>query len=367
MARMVWWTDSVLQTFPPNSFNAAVKVIIETDCAAVQIAPEGEHQMKRILLALLIAGSLAVSLWPASAHQLNTNPANADLTNINSNDPSPSSATQISPEEVIKRFTAKESELREVWRDYSYQQETKLQVLGPSNVVSGEFFQVSEFVFNDAGKRLERILKAPPSTLDQAGLRMTQEDKDALINLQPFALATSDLPNYSVSYIGKEKVDDLNTFVFDVIPKVMSNNRELDRMRKQKIEGKYFQGRIWVDDEDLQIVKTAGKTVPEFEQRFPKFETYRENIDGRYWFPTYTFGDDHLAFDRVVHVRMVIKYKNYRRFQSDVKFLDAEEVKDETKPDEKAKPDAAGTKPSDPKKDDAKKEDTSKKPIRPRP
>ncbi len=138
--------------------------------------------MKRILLALLIAGSLAVSLWPASAHQLNASLAIANL-----NAPSPSSTTQISPEEVIKRFTAKESELREVWRDYSYQQETKLQVLGPSNVVSGEFFQVSEFVFNDAGKRLERILKAPPSTLDQAGLRMTQEDKDALINLQPFA------------------------------------------------------------------------------------------------------------------------------------------------------------------------------------
>ncbi|HMV47284.1 MAG TPA: hypothetical protein PLD20_11670 [Blastocatellia bacterium] len=319
--------------------------------------------MKKSLLALLIAGALAASLWPASAHPFNANPVRTKADNM-----PPASTTQISPEEVIKRFTEKESELREIWKEYSYQQETKLQVLGPANVVSGEFYQVSEFVFNDAGKRLERILKAPPSTLDQTGLRMSQEDRDALINLQPFALAKEDLPNYSVSYVGKEKVDDLHTLVFDVIPKVMSNQRELERMKKKEMDGKFFQGRIWVDEEDLQIVKTAGKTVPEFKQRFPKFETYRENIDGRYWFPTYTYGDDYLEFDRFrPHVRMVVKYKNYRRFSSDIKFLDAEEVKDEKKPDDKAKPNADGAKPADAKKEDAKKEDPTKKPTRPRP
>lgn len=320
--------------------------------------------MKRISLALLLVATLIGSLWTASAHQVSFD-ANAQAAQKPAGQ---RQAQQISPEEVIKRFTAKESELREVWRDYSYIQETKLQVLGPANVVSGEFYQVSEFVFNDAGKRLERILKAPPSTLDQTGLRMSQEDRDALVNLQPFALAQQDLPNYNVSYVGKEKVDELNTYVFDVTPKVMSNPRELDRLKKQKIEGKYFQGRIWVDDEDLQIVKTAGKTVPEFDQRFPKFETYRENIDGRYWFPTYTYGDDYLEFDRFrPHVRMVIKYKNYRQFQSDVKFLDAEEVKDDkAKTDDKTKTDAAA-KPGEVKKDETKKEDPKAKPQRPRP
>lgn len=312
--------------------------------------------MKKMLLALLLTGSLTASLWTVSAQNRSTPSAPKPVAKAD---------RPVSPEEVIREFTAKESELREVWKDYSYQQETKLQVLGPANVVSGEFYQVSEFVFNDAGKRLERILKAPPSTLDQTGLRMSAEDRNALTNLQPFALAKEDLTNYSVSYVGKEKVDDLNTYVFDVIPKVMSNPRELDRMRKAKMDGKYFQGRIWVDDEDLQIVKTAGKTVPEFEQRFPKFETYRENIDGRYWFPTYTYGDDYLEFDRFrPHVRMVVKYRNYRRFQSDVKFLDAEEIKDEkAKPEDKAKPETEGTKPADTKKEDPGKT----KPIRPRP
>jgi hypothetical protein len=206
-------------------------------------------------------------------------------------------------------------------------------VLGPANTISGEFFQVSDFVFNDQGKRIERIVRAPMSTLDRTGLQMTAEDKNALVNLQPFALAKEELAHYKLSYVGKEKVDDLNTYVFDVTPKAMSDQRELKRMRDQKVEGKYFQGRIWIDDQDLQIVKTDGKTVPEFKQRFPRFQTYRENIDGRYWFPTYTYGDDELNFDSgfSVHLRLVIRYKDYRQFQSDVKIIGAgEEIKDET-------------------------------------
>ncbi|HZS04842.1 MAG TPA: hypothetical protein VFD58_08420 [Blastocatellia bacterium] len=231
---------------------------------------------------------------------------------------------QISPDEIIRRFTQRESELRERWKEYIYRQETKLQVLGPADTVSGEFYQLSEFVLNDAGTRMERIIKAPQPTLDRAGLVMTSEDRNALINLQPFALTAEELPKYNLKYIGKEKVDELNTYVFEVTPKVLSDPRELDRARKQKVEGNFFQGRVWVDDQDFQIVKTAGKTVPEFKQRFPKFETYRENIDGRYWFPTYTYGDDELVFDKGfgVHVRLVVRYKDYRRFQGDVRILD---------------------------------------------
>ena len=304
--------------------------------------------MRKIFFGLLIASGLVVSLISVSAR----NHSDAQSTQ--------KSRKQLSPDEIIKQFTTKESELFEIWKQYSYMQESKMQVLGPANTVSGEFYQVSEFVFNDAGKRIERILRAPVSTLDQAGLSMTSEDRNALVNLQPFALTKEDVPNYQVNYVGREKVDELNCHVFDVTPKVMLNPRELDRLRNQKVEGKFFQGKIWVDDEDLQIVKTFGKTVPEFKQRFPKFETYRENIDGRYWLPTYTYGDDILEFPKFnVHVKMVIKYKNYRQFQSDVKLLDVDEVKDgAAKPDEKAKPGEA--------KPEGKKEEP-KKPVRPRP
>jgi hypothetical protein len=149
----------------------------------------------------------------------------------------------------------------------------------------------------------------------------------------------------------------------------MSNKKELDKLRKQRIEGKFFQGKIWVDDQDLQIVKTAGKLVPEFKYRFPKFETYRENIDEKFWFPTYTFGDDVLEFDTgPIHVRMVVRYKDYRRFQSDVKLLDTEEIKEE-KPSAGAKPSAgtSGGKAGESKKEEVKKEEATKPKQRPRP
>ena len=310
--------------------------------------------MKKVFLVSSLAGLLLASLWPAQAQNHSSGPST----------PKAASTVQLSPDEIIRRFTSKESELREVWKDYAYRQETKLQVLGPANTISGEFYQVSEFVFNDAGKRIERIIRAPQSTLEQAGLVMTSEDRNALINLQPFALAAEDLPNYKLSYVGKEKLDELNTYVFDVTPKIMSDPRELKRARDHKIEGQYFQGRIWVDDQDLQIVKTAGKTVPEFKQRFPRFETYRENIDGRYWFPTYTYGDDELNFDNgpSVHVRLVIRYKDYRQFQSDVKIVGAgEEVPEE--PNKKQDPNKVGK----PNKPEEKSSEKKPNPPRPRP
>jgi hypothetical protein len=305
--------------------------------------------MKTSRFALIAVFCLLSSFWSISAQDTNR-PRELTLeTNTQTN-------RSLTPDEIIRRFTTRETELSEIFKEYSYIQESKLQVIGPADTVSGEYYQVSEFVFNDAGKRIERILKAPQSTLDQAGLTMTQEDKNAFINLQPFALTSQDLPNYNVTYVGKEKVDQLDTYVFDVTPKAVTNKKELDKLRKQKIEGRFFQGRIWVDDQDLQIVKSAGKVVPEFDQRFPKFETYRENIDGRYWFPTYTYGDDVLQFDRPIRVRMVTRYKNYRQFQSDVKLTGVEGEVDEkeqnksgeTKPGEVKKQEPGKTKPPNP-------------------
>jgi len=329
--------------------------------------------MRKTLLATLAAALILTVLLSASAKIASTSSTNSAEAAAQRSGP------QLPPEEIIRRFTKKESDLREIWKEYSYTQETTLRVMGPADTIRGEFFQVSEFVFNDAGMRIERIIKAPPPTLDQAGLTMTPEDKNALLNIQPFSLTAEEAPNFSISFAGKEKLDELNTYVFDVIPKVMSNPRELERMKKQKIEGKFFQGKIWVDDQDLQIVKTAGKVVPEFGQRFPKFETYRENIDERFWLPTYTYGDDTLEFDRFnVRVRMIIKYKNYKRFTSDVRLLDTEEIKEgqpssgDKSGGEKSGAGTTGGKPGDSKpgatkKDDTKKEDANKPKQRPRP
>lgn len=263
----------------------------------------------------------------------------------------PTNLNSAAAAELIRKFTAKETELRDIWRDYSYIQESKIQRIGPADTVAADYYQLSEFVFTDAGKRIQRILKAPPSSLETEGT-LTAEDKNALINLQPFALTSDELPNYNVTYVGKEKVDELRTHVFDVVPKVMSDPKALKRLEDQKVEGKFFSGRIWVDEEDLQVVKVAGKVLPEFKQVFPRFETYRENIDGRYWFPTYTYSDDKIDFPKggSLHIRMVIRYKNYRQFSSDVKVTSGDELKDEpnteTKPE--TKPSATPKKPEKP-------------------
>ncbi len=283
--------------------------------------------MRKIILMLSISFGALLTAWSAFAQSHHS-----------ISGASPGKVAELSPEEIIHRFTTKESELREIWKDFSYQQVSTLQVLGPSRVVSGEYYQVSEFVFDDAGHRIQRIIKAPPSTLDRAGLTMTAEDQNAFVNLQPFALTAQDLPDYTLHYVGREKIDDLGTYVFEVTPKVMSNPHELDRLRRQKIEGRYFQGRVWVDDQDFQVVKSAGKTVPEFKQRFPKFETWRENIDGHYWFPTFTTGDDELVFDKgpSVHVHLTVRYQNYRQFRSDVRVIgDPEELPNETKKEQR--------------------------------
>jgi hypothetical protein len=116
-------------------------------------------------------------------------------------------------------------------------------------------------------------------------------------------------------------------------------------LKKSKTPERFFQGRIWVDDQDLQIVKARGKGVPEFDQRFPTFETYREQIDGKYWFPTYTYADDQLSFKsgQTVHLRMRIKFTDFERLRGRVNVI---EQGNETEKDEPAKPAPTPTPPA---------------------
>jgi hypothetical protein len=225
--------------------------------------------------------------------------------------------TQTSPEipieEVIRRFAAAESENKRARVNYSFKQDIDLLTFGDAGSISGRFKRVSEIILDDMGNRIERITYFPPST---AAVIVSKEDYQDMAGVQPFALSTEDLPKYDVKYHGKEKVDELNTYVFDVQPK---------RIVKGE---RYFQGRIWVDDLDLQIVKVAGQAVPLVDdQQFPHFETYRENIDGRYWFPTYTYADDVLEFKKgpSVRIKMTIRYMDYKRFAGTIRVIDDDE------------------------------------------
>jgi len=214
----------------------------------------------------------------------------------------------ITPEEIIRRFAGKEKEFKEARDQYTYRQDVKVQTL-EGDTVDGEYRQVFDVTFDDQGHKVKNVVFAPQATLSRIG--MTQEDVDDIENRLPFVLTSDEVPEYNILFVGQQQQDELHCFVFDVAPKEIVGKK------------RYFQGRIWVDDRDFQIVKTYGKTVPDIRKKkgnenlFPSFTTWREQIDGQYWFPTYTKADDTLHFSmQDVHIREIVKYTNYKRFGS---------------------------------------------------
>jgi len=218
----------------------------------------------------------------------------------------------ITEQEIIQRFAAKEKEFKIARENYAYRQSLTVQTLD-GDTVNGEFKEIEDVLFDDKGRREEHVVFAPQSTL--VGISMTKEDYDDIRNRMPFVLTTDEIPEYQILYVGKQRIDEIGTYVFDIAPKQIEKNK------------RYFQGRIWVDDQDFQIVKTYGKNVPDLgvkkrgqENLFPNFTTWRDRVDGKYWFPVYTKVDDTLHFSTGdIHIRQVVKYTDYKRFGSNVK------------------------------------------------
>ena len=223
----------------------------------------------------------------------------------------PSQPTGITVDQIIQKFASKEQQFKNAREQYTYTQDVKIQTLD-GDTVDGEYHQVADIVFDDQGRRIEQVTFAPQSSLER--VQMTQADYDDIRHRLPFVLTSEDIGKYQIMYVGKQKEDELGTYVFDVAPKTMEKGQ------------RYFQGRIWVDDHDYQIVKTYGETVPqvhnpkhpEKENLSPKYTTWREQVDGQYWFPTYTYALDtlHFAGNDDVKMRYIIKYKNYKRYGS---------------------------------------------------
>ena len=197
---------------------------------------------------------------------------------------SPSAATQnaaLGPptmpiEEIVQKFAAREAEFKTERDNFTYTQTFTIQTLDYSGRPDGEYTMTSEIVFTPSGKRFERVTYAPAPTLERISL--SQQDLDDLEHVQPFVLTTTELPKYNIKYVDHVQLDELTTYVFDVAPKTIEKNQ------------RYFQGRVWVEDKDFEIVKTDGKAVPDIRKKggeenvFPRFETFRENIEGHYWF-----------------------------------------------------------------------------------
>jgi hypothetical protein len=245
----------------------------------------------------------------------------------------------ITVDEIIKRFAAKEKDFKIARDQYTYRQDVKVMTLD-GDKPDGQYQQVFDVTFDDKGKKVKHVVFAPQPTLQR--IQMTEEDFDDIENRLPFVLTSDEIGEYDIIYIGQQKQDELNTYVFDIAPKQIVGKK------------RYFQGRIWVDDHDFQIVETFGKTVPDItkkkgqENLFPKFTTWREQVDGQYWFPTYTRAEDTLHFSNEdIRIREIIKYTNYQRFGAKSKIIfngqevqkaDPNQKPPDQKPDEPPKP-----------------------------
>ena len=213
--------------------------------------------------------------------------------------------SDVNPDEIIQKFAAKEKEFSDARNNYTYRQTVKMEELDPDGSPTNRKWElVEDVIFTPEGKRTEKVIYAPVQTLS---LMLTQEDEQDLRSVQPFVLTTAEIPEYDIKYQGRDKIDEVGTYKFSVKPKKMVKGR------------RYFEGDIWVDDRDLQIVKTFGKgegLVNKDTNQFPRFETYREQIDGKYWFPTYTHADDTLRFkSSSQRIRMTVRYQDYKHYE----------------------------------------------------
>lgn len=230
-------------------------------------------------------------------------------------------------DKIIQTFAANEAAFAKAREVYTYHQTAKIQEYDDNGIPGGKWELVSDIIFEANGRRTEKIARAPMTTLQR--IMLSPEDEQDLRNVLPFVLTTNEIDNYFVRYLGRQNADEIPCFVFAVKPKKMESGK------------RYFTGEIWVDDRDLMIVKTYGRSIGILkkgtDQQFAKFETFREQVDGKYWFPTYTIANSVLHFKEGgdVRIKLTVKYEDYKQFKSQSTITFGNEVKPEqpeTKP-----------------------------------
>ena len=243
-------------------------------------------------------------------------------------------AGSLTPTQIVTKMGEREADFARARQAYTFRQSVKVQTISDDNgKPDGEYQQVTDIVFNKDGKREERVVFAPQNTLER--VLMSPSDFQDIEHRLPFILTTDDLPQYDVTYAGRQKVDDLDTYVFDAKPKVLEKGK------------RYFQGKVWLDQQDLEIVLVNGKSVPDdkrkgHENLSPPYTTYYEQVDGKYWFPTYTKAEGVLHFDggngylsQSVQLRTIVKYTDYKRFKATSRIIfNGEDITDQQTPEQ---------------------------------
>lgn len=224
--------------------------------------------------------------------------------------PEPEAPPALPPDEIVRRFSQKEDEYLVARSRHTSRKSIRLQEFGPDGKLSGEFLRITETSPGADGRPVVKVIEKPQSTLQHAFL--APEDLEALDHVPAYPLTTSQLPKYNLKFVGKAQVDEIDCYIFQVKPKMLERTRGL------------FDGVIWVDAKYLEVVKTYGKWVTEkgdapilTQYPFALFETYRENVGGKYWFPNYSRSDDTLHLkDQDVSIRLVIKWSDFKPLPS---------------------------------------------------
>jgi hypothetical protein len=220
--------------------------------------------------------------------------------------PEPPAPPSLPPEEIIRKFSQKEDQFLAVRPTYGYRKTLRIDEFGEDGKLLGQFLLVTEVTRAANGQVVSKIVEKPQSTLHTFTLET--EDVKELERMPAFPLTSAQLPKYDLQYLGEERVDEVDTYIFQVKPKTLERAKA------------YFDGIVWVDKQYLEVVKTYGKWVNELGDvhtppmlPFTMYETYRENVDGKYWFPSYMRSDEtvHLK-DANIPLRLVIKWTDFK-------------------------------------------------------
>jgi hypothetical protein len=221
--------------------------------------------------------------------------------------PEPPAPPSLPPAEIIHGFTKKEELYQATRPQFAYRKTIRVQEFGPDGRPSGEYIATYDAVRSGDGKLYEKAI-APPAT-SLVYLQFEPEDAQFLTRLPAYPVTASQLSKYNLQYLNTEKVDEVDCYIFQVIPKTLDRQHPL------------FDGVIWVDQKYLEVVKTYGKWVTDLGELkpptlpFSTFETYRENVEGKYWFPNYSRSDGvYKMKERDVPIRITIKWSNFKPF-----------------------------------------------------
>jgi hypothetical protein len=261
---------------------------------------------KRSLRGLLIVAGLAAALPAAAQVRPGPIPPPTNAPPVVGIDAEPKpDPPPIAPDEIVKRFTENEEANLRAHAGYAYRRVVQVQEVDDQGKVTGTFEYNTEIAQLPDGRVYEREVKHPESSLNVVNLE--PDDLSVLSKIPPLPFTATQAPKYDFTYLGTQKLDELNTYIFRV------KFKQVERSKA------YFDGVIWVDDQDFVIVKTTGRWMTELgevtTQNFPFkfFDTYRENIQGKIWFPSYVRSDERITTKKgTFHVRLIVRWEDYK-------------------------------------------------------